>query len=225
MLIRYTSSPVGPYDELLYVPGRYLYRDGNGTLKKAWRVTKIYVSTEESVVNGRINWGIPKNVANFDWTEDGGRSDVSIALPDGSFIAELKIQQYGFAFPLDSTILGYNLANMLPLVHPTLNADGSLSESSNLLRTTLKLAGRTRISRLVSVRTNPDLFPPLETLSISRMGVSVNNGVMAFQEPDEVHPAGKEASQRKMGWISSKLLSCIYLIIFSRPTRSLLKHE
>jgi hypothetical protein len=60
-VIRYTESPVGPYDELVMVPGNYEYqrdkkdKDGNTKVetKKNLRISRIYVSTKESCWNGR----------------------------------------------------------------------------------------------------------------------------------------------------------------------------
>jgi hypothetical protein len=61
MFVDYADSPAGPYRELLYMPGRLTLPGG----RKAWSVTRIYVSTWDSVVNGRRNWGIPKDLAEF----------------------------------------------------------------------------------------------------------------------------------------------------------------
>ncbi|KAJ7064948.1 hypothetical protein C8F01DRAFT_1128849 [Mycena amicta] len=79
-VVSYSESPVGPYDELIYVPGRWKY--SNGT--KAFRITQIYVSTKESTLNGRRNWNIPKRVANFSITSDSsGTTHISVT-PSGS---------------------------------------------------------------------------------------------------------------------------------------------
>ncbi|KIJ41152.1 hypothetical protein M422DRAFT_256003 [Sphaerobolus stellatus SS14] len=64
MIVRYTSSSVGPYDELAYIPGKFDTPDG----KKHWRTTNIYVSSEDSVYNGRLHWNIPKHLAIFSFT-------------------------------------------------------------------------------------------------------------------------------------------------------------
>ncbi|RFU36332.1 hypothetical protein B7463_g60, partial [Scytalidium lignicola] len=72
-VIRYSESPVGPYDELLVVPGKYEYeasvpdkKDGMKTERRSnLRLTRIYVSTRESCYNGRKNWNIPKHLARF----------------------------------------------------------------------------------------------------------------------------------------------------------------
>lgn len=63
-LVSYSESPVGPYDELIYIPGRWEYEHND----PAFRITRIYVSSKESAENGRRNWNIPKQVANFSYT-------------------------------------------------------------------------------------------------------------------------------------------------------------
>lgn len=59
-VIRYSETPVGPYDELVLVPGFFTYprkRDSKGreTVKeqKNARVTRIYVSQKDTCWNGR----------------------------------------------------------------------------------------------------------------------------------------------------------------------------
>ncbi|KAB5590446.1 hypothetical protein CTheo_6109 [Ceratobasidium theobromae] len=65
-LLRYHTSPVGPYDELLYVPGKMKYKVGNSTIS-GLSITRIYVSSPASIVNGRRNWNIPKQLARFEF--------------------------------------------------------------------------------------------------------------------------------------------------------------
>jgi len=64
MLIRYTDTPVGPYDELLIAPGTF--SNPNGTVDS--RVTRIYVSSQDSIANGRKNWNIAKHLGKFTFT-------------------------------------------------------------------------------------------------------------------------------------------------------------
>lgn len=55
-VIRYTESPVGPYDEMLLVPGSFGYEKKDGKTivrKKNLRVTRIYVSQKHTCFNGR----------------------------------------------------------------------------------------------------------------------------------------------------------------------------
>ncbi|ORY60285.1 uncharacterized protein BCR38DRAFT_349990 [Pseudomassariella vexata] len=76
-IIRYTESPVGPYDELIICPGSFDYpvsENGTTVTKKAARITRIYVSQKYTCWNGRKNWNIPKHLAQFEFRD----------LPDGS---------------------------------------------------------------------------------------------------------------------------------------------
>lgn len=60
-VIRYSESPVGPYDELIVIPGKFEYSKAHGgpnqrsTLEKKAniRVTRIYVSQVQTCWNGR----------------------------------------------------------------------------------------------------------------------------------------------------------------------------
>ena len=70
-IIRYTESPVGPYDEMLLVPGFFTYdRESPGKdsavtaeQKKNLRITKIYVSQKETCYNGRTRKPAPTSPA------------------------------------------------------------------------------------------------------------------------------------------------------------------
>jgi len=53
MIVRYEDSDVGPYDELMLIPGRAVNPHSG---KADSRITTIYVSTDASVWNGRRNW-------------------------------------------------------------------------------------------------------------------------------------------------------------------------
>lgn len=55
-LIRYTESPVGPYDEFIISPGAFQYsveEGGRRKVKKNARITRIYVSQKHTCWNGR----------------------------------------------------------------------------------------------------------------------------------------------------------------------------
>ncbi|KAL4925231.1 uncharacterized protein BDV17DRAFT_272553 [Aspergillus undulatus] len=53
MIVRYEDTDVGPYDELILLPGRAV-NPYSGS--KEMRISTIYVSTDASVWNGRRNW-------------------------------------------------------------------------------------------------------------------------------------------------------------------------
>ena len=61
LLVRYHESPVGPYDELFLLDHPLISK------RRLSSIAKIYVSTEASVVHGQHFWGIPKQLAQFEW--------------------------------------------------------------------------------------------------------------------------------------------------------------
>ncbi|MDH5820477.1 MULTISPECIES: acetoacetate decarboxylase family protein [Acinetobacter] len=63
LLVRYHSSPIGPYDELLILDHPLISK------RRLSSIPKIYVSTHESVIHGQHLWGIPKEHAEFEWQE------------------------------------------------------------------------------------------------------------------------------------------------------------
>lgn len=55
-IIRYSDTPVGPYDELILAPGfhEYYVEEGGKPVKKSnVRITRIYVSQKHTCWNGR----------------------------------------------------------------------------------------------------------------------------------------------------------------------------
>ncbi|KAJ5261108.1 hypothetical protein N7478_011703 [Penicillium angulare] len=83
-IIRYEDSDVGPYDELILVPGKAV---NPHTSKADQRISTIYVSTNASVWNGRRNWNIPKHRAVFSFTPSGSSSsdlEVRVFFPEDS---------------------------------------------------------------------------------------------------------------------------------------------
>lgn len=61
MFVDYQRSEVGPYRELLFMPGPCRFPDG----LRRWSIGRIYVSSEDSASNGNRNWGLDKRVASF----------------------------------------------------------------------------------------------------------------------------------------------------------------
>ena len=73
--VEYVSAPCGAYRELLLVPGTMRFPDG----RRHASISRILVSTWASVVNGRANWGIPKDRAEFDITRDADTERFRVA--------------------------------------------------------------------------------------------------------------------------------------------------
>lgn len=100
MFVDYHSSDVGPYRELLFLDGRFPFADG----RRHWSIGRIYVSTGDSVRNGRTNWGIPKDLADFRVEQDGHRTRVTVRL-DGRDLARLSYRPLGPAVPVTTAPL------------------------------------------------------------------------------------------------------------------------
>lgn len=101
MLVNYETSPVGPYYELLFIPGKFAPYG-----KQA--ITKIYVSTDASTRNGQANWGIPKETLPISWDKNEGKE--SIRVKDGErqvFSCELKTGT--IPFPISTSLLPIDL--------------------------------------------------------------------------------------------------------------------
>ncbi|CAJ2501259.1 Uu.00g041120.m01.CDS01 [Anthostomella pinea] len=145
-IIRYTESPIGPYDELIVCPGAFAYEKGDEkvrrTTKKNARITRIYVSQKYTCWNGRTNWNIPKHLAKFEWGEltDGSTSvkvyphdtsgDVSEAQASDRPLFQATFQPIRWAprFPFSLSWLKY-IGFDASLVQPPLPAgDGAQGE-------------------------------------------------------------------------------------------------
>lgn len=58
MLVRYQNTPVGSYDEMMLLPGKFGFEvDSNGrrVKKSKLRITRIYVSQRNTTWNGRTS--------------------------------------------------------------------------------------------------------------------------------------------------------------------------
>lgn len=145
MLVDYATSGVGAYQELLYIPGCFKL-DG----KWVFSISKIYVSTYDSVWNGIENWGIPKELADFAVQKDStGIRRFSVSQTGVPFFsAELK--PWSFALPVSSSLLP-----PLRIVQERRNA---------LLLTQPQASGKAQLATLKSVQADAAYFPPLQHL-------------------------------------------------------------
>jgi len=89
MLVDYTGSDVGPYQEALFIPGQLWL--GGGLVSS---ITRIFVSTVASVDGGRENWGIPKDLAEFQCQGDSFR-----VWREGAPLLQAEVSGYGPKLP------------------------------------------------------------------------------------------------------------------------------
>lgn len=163
MFVDYAHSDVGPYHELLFIPGSFPFEDG----KRHLSISRIFVSSMDSVVNGRRNWGIPKDLAQFDvrYGEDG--VDKISVRQDGEPIAELRYRSTPLPLPFSTALV--------PRAWRTLgqHRDGNAyiyAPSAN---------GWIRPAKLLEAHSNPALFPNLAGVA-SPLSVAVPRFAMRF---------------------------------------------
>ena len=105
MYVDYAESACGPYRELLFIPGSFPFADGRRHLT----ISRILVSTWDSVVNGRINWGIPKDRADFEVAEvlAGKREERIRVVSEGRELCDLRFASVPFmpSLPVSSALL------------------------------------------------------------------------------------------------------------------------
>ena len=149
MYVDYLESGCGPYRELLFIPGAFPFGDGRRHLT----ISRILVSTWDSVVNGRKNWGIPKDRADFEVEPglDGGREDRVRVVSEGRELCELRFATRRFAPPLPVP------GGLLPARLRTL----AQSFRGRTYYYAPVAGGRARPGRLLSWRFDAELFPDL----------------------------------------------------------------
>jgi hypothetical protein len=133
MLVNYQDSPVGPYGELLFIPGMFRYKG-----KYYWHISKIYVSS----------WGIPKELAEFEFKHlDQATQSIKVMQKD-QFIFSGVFKDKRWSMPLSTALFPFQfiqpLDNKQFLTHP-------------------KGSGKAFFSKLQRLETGQDLFPSIGT--------------------------------------------------------------
>ncbi len=141
MLVNYEKSPVGPYHELLIIPGKF-----RKSRKQA--ITKIYVDSEASAQNGRANWGIPKETLPFVWEKNGGED--LIRIKDGNkTVFSCDVKPWGIPFPTSTSFLPINLEQTWNKIHFLTKPTGS---------------GIAKLAKVKNLVVDPDYFPDISKL-------------------------------------------------------------
>ncbi|WP_035355083.1 acetoacetate decarboxylase family protein [Acetobacterium malicum] len=145
MLVNYQTSDCGPYGELLVIPGKYQYHQ-----EKKHTISKIYVSSQASVENGRKNWGIPKELAQFNFEPQSDKSEkVTVTNRnngESSPIFEASFKTGPIPFPVSTRLLPF------PLIQHWDN---------KAFRTTFSGTGTGRFATMTDLNINENFFPDL----------------------------------------------------------------
>jgi hypothetical protein len=149
MFVDYAISGCGPYRELLFIPGAFPFGDGRRHLT----ISRILVSTWDSVVNGRANWGIPKDRADFQVRTGagGGREDHIRVTSEGREVCELRLATLRFApsLPVNGALLPGRVRTLAQRLRAQTHYYAPAAR------------GRVRPGRLLSWRFDDALFPDL----------------------------------------------------------------
>ncbi len=149
MLVNYEHSNVGPYQELLYIPGSAQI-DGRRHLT----ISNIWVSSQASVDNGRRNWGIPKQLANFQWqtlTDGGQRVRVEHG---GQTLIDLRYQGKGWACPVHTALVPSFMRTLVQ----SLNGQRFVYTPS--------AKGRCKLASVQQISTPSGLFPAIQSSDV-----------------------------------------------------------
>jgi len=147
VLVDYHASPVGPYHELLVVPGTLPFADGC----RYPTIDRIMVSSWPSTVSGRANWGIPKDVADFTWQRsvDGARTDAVQVSVEGRPAARFRLRRPRLHLPGPLAAL------------PSGARTVAQRWQGNDLLTALDGSGRIGRGRRLDAWVDPELVPPV----------------------------------------------------------------
>jgi hypothetical protein len=159
MLVDYQTSGVGPYRELLFIPGMFTFN-----WQKMFSISKIYVSSEDSVYNGIQNWGIPKEYADFEWVQNGDAEHISVKLNDQVFF-QATFKKKFISFPLTTSLFPLAVAQKL---------------QRDLIITNPTAKGKATFAKMTQVSVNKQFFPdlskatPLTTLKVQNFEMNFN---------------------------------------------------
>lgn len=166
MLVDYDSSPAGPYQELLFIPGSFQFSDARRA-----SISRIYVSTNASVVNGRRNWGIPKDRCDFaiDFN-DSGVDRAHLRADNGDTIAEFLLSHSGPALPLPTQIVPKAMRTLAQLWE---GREYTLTPSAS---------GHGKWAKVIDWQFNADYFPDLAQGRCVG-ALKITDFTMTFPEP------------------------------------------
>lgn len=159
MLVNYASSPVGPYHELLIIPGKF-----RKTKKQS--ITKIYVDSKASAQNGRNNWGIPKETLPFSWKKENGKDLVEIR-SGNNVVFSTEITSGGISFPVTTSVFPINLCQTWNKVKYYTKPSGT---------------GWGKLARIKKLDLDPVFFPDIRNIK-PLLAIKISPFNINFPEP------------------------------------------
>lgn len=162
VLVDYHSSDVGPYQELLFIPGMFTF-----DWQKVFSISKIYVSTLASAENGQENWGIPKEIASFKWDNYlEKKTEVLINTQEKAFFSAEFKEKY-CSIPFKSSIFPFKIVQR---------------KNDDLLLTQPSFSGDICITSVKKIMVNHNYFPDISKVN-PLITFKLKNFVMKFPSP------------------------------------------
>jgi hypothetical protein len=168
MLVDYESSEAGPYRELLLIPGTFRWNDYH-----RHAISRIWVSSPASVVNGRANWGIPKQLAEFTTSKQPGRRETWDVKEDGNTFFSAQIRYGRVPLPMHTALVPFPLLQWL-------GGKGFLTRFSGY--------GIGRLATLENLVVNSDVFPDISGRR-PILGLEIEPFFITFPLPEMVTEA------------------------------------
>ncbi len=141
MLANYHESPVGPYRELLFMPGKFRTLQG-----RRYSITNIAVDSEASTRSGQANWGIPKVTRQFRAEREGDTEHIQVLGADGLPYFDIRLRSGGLRFPITTALMPIRLYQIW--------------EGKTFL-TDPQGSGMGQLARVLDVQVNSELFPDI----------------------------------------------------------------
>ncbi|MFN3850708.1 MAG: hypothetical protein ACK4NY_14840 [Spirosomataceae bacterium] len=162
MLVDYAESGVGPYRELLFVPGMF-----NLNNKKIYSISKIYVSSYDSVWNGIENWGIPKELADFEVKKVNQDEEIFEVSNNRKTFFKVHLRKRNFYFPISTKFFPLKLAQKL---------------RKDLLITNSPANGKATLAKVIDIEVDSQFFPDI-SLAKPLLVLAVKDFKMKFPIP------------------------------------------
>ncbi|TDB65334.1 hypothetical protein [Arundinibacter roseus] len=167
LLVDYAESPVGPYHELLYIPGIFKFASSY-----MFSISKIYVSSADSQWNGVENWGIPKEVADFDvLTNDLARSELEetwVVSRNKKPFFSVHLKRSGWKFPISTALFPLKIGQ---------------ERRHELLVTAPEARGKGQRLRATGWFSDPEFFPMMNESNLLG-GLAIRDFKMKFPIPN-----------------------------------------
>lgn len=172
MLLDFKKSPIGAYQELLFIPSKFEMGS-----KKLATITKTYVSTQCGVNSGSNNWGILKELANFQIEKiDKNREEITVSKGKDR-VASFLFKKTFLPLPAGTKLLSF------PLVQKT---------NRNFYYTSFNGKGVGRMVIIEEMMINEDMFPntaiipPFVTVKLDPFNINLPMATIEKSVPDDV---------------------------------------